>query len=269
MNRTFSILMLILGLMLGCFQQSYAAGREPVIERVVQRGTLRVGFSSFVPWAMQDKDGKYIGFEIDVAERLAKDLGVKLQLVPTNWDGIIPALLAGKFDVIIGGMSVTPQRSLSVNFSIPYDHSYVDLTLNREKSADISCAEDLNNEKVVIAVRTGTTAAAAAAKLFPRAQLRMFNDEAPAVEEVLAGRVHAFVSGAPLPAMETLKHNDRLVQKFETYLYRQPIAFAVPKGDADSLNVFDSWIRMAEEEGWLQDRRDYWFKSNAWQSRLQ
>ena len=100
------ILALAAFLCLGCIapQASSAADRESLVEKVVRRGALRVGFSSFVPWAMQNKEGKYIGFEIDVAERLAHDLGVKLQLVPTNWDGIIPAMLSGKFDVIIGGM---------------------------------------------------------------------------------------------------------------------------------------------------------------------
>ena len=268
MKHCLAVFLLALGLVFSLPSQGYSADRESVVEKVVRRGTLRVGFSSFVPWAMQDKEGRYIGFEIDVAERLAQDLGVKLQLVPTNWDGIIPALLSGKFDVIIGSMSITPQRLLSVNFSIPYDHAYVDLTLNREKSASISKIEDLNDEGVIIAVRTGTTAAAAAAKLFPKANLRMFNDEAPAVEEVLSGRAHAFVSSAPLPAMETLKHGDTLVQKFETGLAMQPVAFAVPKGDFDTLNVFDGWIRLVEEEGWLQERRNYWFKSDAWQSRI-
>ena len=106
MKQWFTAILLILGLSLCVPAQGVAAPRDSVIEKVMQRGTLRVGFSSFVPWAMQDKEGKYIGFEIDVAQRLADDLGVKLQLVPTNWDGIIPALLSGKFDVIIGSMSI-------------------------------------------------------------------------------------------------------------------------------------------------------------------
>ena len=268
MKHLLTAFLMVLGLSFCLPFSGAAAPRDSVVDKVVQRGTLRVGFSSFVPWAMQDKEGKYIGFEIDVAERLAKDLGVKLQLVPTNWDGIIPALLSGKFDVIIGGMSITPQRLLSVNFSIPYDYAYVDLTLNREKSADIQKLEDLNREGVTLAVRTGTTAAAVAARMFPRASLRMFNDEAPAVEEVLSGRAHAFVSSAPLPAMETLRHADVLEQKFETRLDAQPVAFAVLKGDFDTLNVFDGWIRLMEEEGWLQERRNYWFKSDAWQSKV-
>jgi len=240
--------------------------KTSTIEDVIRRGALRVGFSSFVPWAMQDKQGNYIGFEIDVATRLAKDLGVELQLVPTSWDGIIPALLAGKFDVIIGSMAITPARNLSVNFTIPYDHAYIDLTLNKEKAGDVTKIEDLNSPERIIAVRTGTTAAQAARDLCPKATLRMFNDEAPAVEEVLSGRAHAFFSSAPLPAMETDRHSDRLVQNFEFRAFSKPVAFAVRKGDHDTLNVLDGWIRLMEEDGWLQNRRDYWFKSTQWES---
>ena len=68
--------------------------------------------------------------------------------------------------------------------------------------------------------------------------------------------------------METLRNPDKLVQNFELQAFRAPIAIAVRKGDADTLNVLDGWIRMVEEEGWLQECRDYWFKSNQWESLL-
>ena len=83
------------------------AGAESAIEQIVQRGTIRIGMDVFVPWAMKDKKGELIGLEIDVAQQLAKDMGVKVEFVPTKWSGIIPSLIAGKFDVIIGGMTAT------------------------------------------------------------------------------------------------------------------------------------------------------------------
>ena len=91
---------------------------KSLLDDIVKRGSIRVGMSVFKPWAFRDKNGQYIGYEIDVAKKLADDLGVKLQLVPTAWDGIIPALQAGKMDVIIAGMSVTAKRNLKINFSI-------------------------------------------------------------------------------------------------------------------------------------------------------
>ena len=74
---------------------------ESALEAIKKRGTLRIGLSTFVPWAMRDKKGDLIGFEIDVGKRVAADMGVEVEHIPTAWDGIIPALLAGKFDVIL------------------------------------------------------------------------------------------------------------------------------------------------------------------------
>ena len=79
---------------------------------------------------MRDKEGKLIGFEIDVATKVAADMGVDVEFVPTAWSGIIPALIAKKFDVIIGGMSITPQRNLTVNFTQPYAHSGQQMAAN-------------------------------------------------------------------------------------------------------------------------------------------
>ena len=94
--------------------------KESSLEQVLSKNRLRVGFSTFVPWAMKNKRGDFVGFEIDVARRLAADMGVAIDFIPTKWSGIIPALLTGKLDVIIGGMGITPERNLKVNFTDPY-----------------------------------------------------------------------------------------------------------------------------------------------------
>ena len=101
------------------------------LEEIKKRKAIRVGFSTFVPWAMRDSRGDFIGFEIDVARKLAEDNGWRVEHVFTAWDGIIPALVAGEFDVIIGGMSATPKRSRTVNFTIPYACSTTSLAANR------------------------------------------------------------------------------------------------------------------------------------------
>lgn len=240
--------------------------QESMVEQVVKRGTLRIGISTFVPWVMQDKTGRFIGFEIDVANRLAKDLGVKAEFVPTKWSGIIPALLTGKFDIIIGGMGVRPERNLKVNFSIPYDHTGMAIVAHKKTAAGFSKLEDFNRPDVVIAARIGTTAAAAVKQTFPRAKTRLFDDESQAVQELLLGRVHALVASAPLPAFQALQNSDRLFLPVPGTFTREPIAFAVVKGDYDTLNVLDNWIRVVEAERWFQERKLYWFESREWES---
>jgi polar amino acid transport system substrate-binding protein len=243
--------------------------KESTVEKVVKRGVLKVGMSTFVPWAMKDKKGDLIGFEIDVATRLAEDMGVKVEFIPTKWSGIIPALLTGKFDVIIGGMGIRPDRNLKVNFSIPYDYTGMSILAHKELAAGFDSLEDFNRPDVSIAARIGTTAAAAAKKFMPRAKLRLFDDESQAVQEILNGRVHAVIASAPLPAFQAIKYPDRLFLPLDANFTREPNGFAVQKSDVDTLNYFNNWIRVVEAEGWLKERKHYWFETKDWQDLVQ
>jgi polar amino acid transport system substrate-binding protein len=157
--------------MAGKLQQQLV--EQSAVEQIMKRGVLKVGMSTFVPWAMKDKTGKLIGFEIDVATRLAADMGVKIEFTPTKWAGIIPALLTGKFDVIVGGMSIRPDRNLKVNFSIPYDYAGQSLAANKKLAAGFSRLEDFNRSDVVIAARLGSTAADAANRFLPNSQKKI------------------------------------------------------------------------------------------------
>ena len=85
---------------------------------------MKVGSSEFIPSAMKDTNGEWIGFEIDVANKLTKDPNLGLELVPGPWEGIIRRLLNKKFDIIISGMSMPPQRTERVAFSAPMNRLY-------------------------------------------------------------------------------------------------------------------------------------------------
>ena len=241
---------------------------ESMIENVIKKGRLKIGMSTFVPWAMKDKNGELTGFEIDVAKRLAKDMGVKAEFVPTQWSGIIPALITGKFDIIIGGMGITPKRNLKVNFTNPYDYTGMSLVAGKKLAKGFKSLDDFNKPDVTIAVRMGATSAAAVKKYMPKAKLRRFDDEAQAVQEVLNGRAHAMVSSAPLPAFQALKHPDRLFLPLEENFTKEPIAFAIKKGDFDSYNFLNNWISVITSEGWIQERKHYWFETDDWQNRI-
>lgn len=273
-KRIIPPLMLLLALAaFGCSRGEQQAPKQATggsaPEQVLQRGVLRVGFSTFVPWAMQDKKGEFIGFEIDVARRLAQDMGVQVQFEPTQWSGIIPALLSGKFDIIIGGMSIQPQRALKVNFTIPYEYSGMSLVGDRLKTGKFKTLDEFNRPDIILAIRQGTTAVDAAKKYMPKAQQHLFEQEAQTIQEVLNGRAHAVVASDPFPAFQALKYPDRLVLPLPEPFTREPIAFAVRKGDPDFLNFLDGWIRMVTDEGWLAERHKYWFRTNAWKDQVE
>ena len=241
---------------------------DSVLETIKKRGAIKIGMSTFVPWAMRDKNGELIGYEIDVAKQLAEDMKVKAEFVPTAWDGIIPALLAGKFDLIIGGMSITPERNLTVNFSLPYANSGIHMVANKELAAGLNSLAAFDKADVVLAARRGATPATAAKRLMPKATLRLFDEDALALQEVLNGKAHAFVTSTPTPAFEALKHPDKLFLPIPEPFVQGAEGFALRKGDPDALNFFNNWILLRQQDGWLKERHDYWFKTRDWASRV-
>jgi polar amino acid transport system substrate-binding protein len=243
-------------------QQDLAAAS--VIEEIKKRGTLRVGMSTFVPWAMRSKTGELVGFEIDVAKKVAADMDVEIEFVPTAWSGIIPALLARKFDVIIGGMTITTQRNLTVNFTMPYAHSGQQIAANKALAGGFKSISEFNQAGVTIACRRGSTACTSSQKIFPKASLRRFDDDAQAFQEVINGNAHATLSSAPKPRFWTLQNPEKLFMPSEENLTRGDEAFALRKGDPDAVNVFGNWILVNTSNGWLKETHDFWFKTQEW-----
>ena len=240
-----------------------ALSSESVIETIKQREVIKIGLSLFIPWSMRDKNGELIGFELDVGRKLAEDMGVDVEFIPTSWDGIIPALVAGKFDAIISGMSVTAQRNLTVNFTDPYAYSGLKILANREMTEGFSSA-DFNSPDVTFAARRGATPAIVIQKMFPDAELLLFDEDGAAAQEVLNGNAHATMASEPAPSREARTYPDVLYVPFDNIFDPRGEGFAVRKGDPDALNYFNNWIAHNWRTGWLKERHDYWFTTEDW-----
>ena len=239
--------------------------QQSTLDQVLKKNRIRVGFSTFVPWAMKSKTGDFVGFEIDVARQLANDMGVEVEFVPTKWSGIIPALLTGKFDIIIGGMGITPERNLKVNFTSPYEYSGMSMLANSKRAAGRTSLEQFNNPKTTVVARIGTTAAMAAKKYLPKADLRLFDDEGQALQEVLNNRADALVASQPFPEFQAIKYAGKIYLPLQGETFtKEPIGFAVRKGDPDFLNYLNNWILVRNADGWLMERYRYWFTTNDW-----
>ena len=132
------------------------SARADTLDEVKKRGTLIVGMeAAYVPYEFF-KDGKIIGYDPDIIDGFVPKLGVKAQLVDTAWNGIIPALYAKKFDVIISAMTITKERAEKVLFSMPYaDASNV--ILLRANEDTIKTADDLSGK--IVGVQLGSAAA--------------------------------------------------------------------------------------------------------------
>ena len=111
---------------------------------------------------------------------------------------------------------------------------------------------------MTLAARLGSTAALAAKERFPKATLRLFDDEPAAVQEVKNGRVHAMVAGQPLPAHSAASAPE-VLKAYPDQLMKEPICMGIRKGDVDTLNFLNNWIEGVRNKGWIDERYRYWF----------
>ncbi|WP_050526144.1 transporter substrate-binding domain-containing protein [Pseudorhodobacter aquimaris] len=240
-----------------------ALSQTSVIEQIKENGVIKIGLSVFVPWSMRDKKGDLIGFELDVGRKLAEDMGVDAEFIPTAWDGIIPALVSGKFDVIISGMSITAERNLTVNFSDPYAYSGLTIMANKAMTEGMTL-EDYNSKDITFAARRGATPATVIAQLFPEANLLLFDEDSASTQEVLNGNAHATMMAEPSPSDAARDYPETISVPFDTTFLASGEGFAYRKGDPDATNFFNNWIAVNWANGWLKERNDYWFKSRDW-----
>ena len=240
------------------------AQQDNMIDAIKKKGKLQVGFGSFVPWAMRDKQGQWVGFEIDVSNKLAKDMGVQLELTPTAFDAIVPSLIANKFDVIIGGLSVTPARLEQIDFTEPYSTSGQGVAASKQLAAKMKWPDDYNSAGVTFTCRRGSSPCKTIEEKWPKATIRQFDDDAIAFQEVINGNAHAVVSSEPKPTFFMLKNPDRLFKPMNENLTNSVEGFGVRRANPVALAYFNDWI--GKNKDWLKQRHTYWFKTQEWAS---
>ncbi len=235
-----------------------------VLDEILERGTIRVGVAEFVPWTIKNEEGQLIGFEIDVANKVASDMGVKPEFKVYVWEDIIPALQKGEIDIIAGGMAITPARALQVNFSRPLAESGVGLATNTRMTGDIESLQQLDAPDIVITTVKDTFASSVAKTMFASADLKVFATRDEAETEILEGRAHAYLASMPEVQFLTLKHADVVDLPIAEPLIGNSEALAVNKGEQQMLNFLNAWVTARQSDKWLSTTRDYWFTTLDW-----
>ncbi|MBT4286663.1 MAG: transporter substrate-binding domain-containing protein [Deltaproteobacteria bacterium] len=243
---------------------------EDTLSTILKRGELLVGTEAgYMPFEMRNNKGEIVGFDMDMMAAAAKAMGVKLTLINTNWDGIIPALLTRKFDIIAGGMTITQSRNLKVNFANPYISVGQTILLKKGLGNKVKSYKSLNKSKYTIASKLGTTGEQAAKRMIPRAKYISYDTEQEGSMEVISGKIDAFIYDLPFQA---IMYNDKGKGKV-THLDKpftfEPLGWAVRKGDPDFLNWLNNFLYQAKHDGTYDKIYAKWFKSTEWKKDLQ
>lgn len=237
--------------------------KDSPAEAIKKKGKLVVGTATgYYPFEMADKEGKLVGFDIDVAKALGKELGVEIEFQNYSFSGLVPALQAKKVDLVIAGMTITDKRKEVVDFSDVYFESGQAIIVNN-KYPGVKTWEDLDKEGNVIAVSMGTTADQTASVMFKKATVKKFDGSAMAGLEMLSGKAQAVIHEVPWVAIYHRMNPDTtytILKPFTT----ENLGIAVPKGNQELIGEINKFVKKYKASEDYKKTYEYWFVNMGW-----
>jgi polar amino acid transport system substrate-binding protein len=239
------------------------------LDDAVRRGVLKVGTTpTYVPFEMTDKQGRIVGFEVDLLQAMSRALGVELELVAVPYTELLSGLMTRKFDLIGSGMTVTQERNLKLNFSDSFIVVGQTVLLHPRLAGKVASIEDLNEAGYRIATTEGTTAEAAARRFLGAARLSSFATPEEGVRQVVIGAADAFIHDAPYNLIAMTRPENQALLALEQPFTYEPLAFGLKKGDYDSLNWINHFLNQVAQDGTYDRLYDKWFKDTDWMAEV-
>lgn len=235
------------------------------LDDAVRRGVLKVGTTpTYVPFEMTDKQGRIVGFEVDLLRVMSRALGVELEMVAVPYTELLPGLMAKKYDLIGSGMTVTQERNLKLNFSDSFIVVGQTVLLHPSLAGKVASIEDLDDATYRIATIQGTTGQAAAERFLGAARLSSFATPEEGVRQLVEGKADAFIYDAPYNLIAVSRSENSGLLMLEQPFTFEPLAFGLTKGDYDSLNWINHFLNQIAQDGTYDRLHDKWFKDTAW-----
>ena len=242
-----------------------AAAAAPAGSRldvILKSGKLRVGtFLQYKPYTFKDAAGEADGWDTDVAKALTDDMGVKPEFVDNSWDGIIPALQADKFDVIIAAMSNTKKRSLVVNFTHPYYMASSAFIYRTADEARFPTLDKFNDPSIKASILIQDASHITAQRFFPKAQVVDFNSAEEAILAVQTNKVDCSIAEFSFISQYAKEHQGLSVKVVDYPGSTSPLAMALVAGpENEHFKTFlNSWIQHFFWTGQYEPIYKKWF----------
>lgn len=248
---------------------SGAATAQPVLNRVVKTGKLRVGMSANQPpLNVKSKSGQMIGLEVDLAKGLAYALGLEVEIVQKPFGQLLPALKKNQVDMVISGVDITAERTKDFLFVGPYLLSGKSLVTTSKALAGAETVDDINTPDVTFVTLKNSTSASFVKKNVPKAKLVTVDNYEQAVAKVLDGSASAMIADLPACVLAVLRNPDSGLITLEEPLSVEPMGIAVSAKDPRFYNLIDNYIDAIEATGILSALRVKWFEDPAWLEEL-
>jgi polar amino acid transport system substrate-binding protein len=268
MKRSIVVLLVLLGLMAGYAEVSIAADMarlNPGMDRILAKKELVVGTAaSMPPLNMTLKDGQIVGLEIDLARMFANAMGVTLTLKTIQFNGLLPALEAGQIDIVLSGMTITPERNMKFAFVGPYFASGKSILTKKANVESMNEILKINNPDKVLVALKGSTSQLFAEKLFPKARLALADDYDRAVAMVREDKAQAMVADFPICQVSVYRYPGSDLTALKKPLSYEPLGIALPANDFLLFNWLQNSLNTIERSGQMQSLMEKWFEEGSW-----
>ena len=225
------------------------------LQEIKDKGKLVMGTSADYPpyeWHLI-KDGKdeIIGFDIDIAQAIADELGVELEVKDMAFDGLIPALSTGKIDMIIAGMNATEERKQSVDFTDVY-YTQTHIVVIRKEDADKFTSED-SLKTAALATQKATVQETYLLETFPDAEIQSVPKWNTAIMSLTTGKVDAVMMVDTVAKQFIAQNDDLMVANFDINSTPNAAAIAVAKNGGDFLETVNNIVNEMKESGKIEE----------------
>ena len=253
------------------FPTGGAAGSpaSPRLQDILASGELRVGLSgNQPPLNMRNKQGEIIGLEVDLMNALAESMRLKARFVTKPFAELLPALEKGEVDLVISGMTITPERNARVAFAGPYFISGKSVLSKSETIARVDSATELDDPNRTYAALAGSTSEQFVNEVLPQAKLVTTPDYDSAVQMVIDDEVEALVADFPFCALSVLRYPEAGLSALMTPFTIEPLGIALPADDPLLVNLVVNYLNTLEGTGLLTRFKAKWLYEDAWLSEL-
>lgn len=215
--------------------------------------------SSYAPFEFTNQDGKLVGFDIDLTEAIAKELGLEVEWVQMPFDGLIPAMLTGQVDMAAASFTITEERKKRINFSDPYYTSGLTFVIRAADKAKYPDNKSLAGKK--LCAQLGSVSAMKAKEISPDNTVT-FNDAYAAYLELHSGGCEAVLNDRPVNQyyLSTVKNPEQSYE-IDEVMDAEDMALVVPKNNEELLKKVNSALATLKSNGTFQAIHDKWFKA--------
>ncbi|MFW6244788.1 MAG: ABC transporter substrate-binding protein/permease [Fibrobacterota bacterium] len=213
----------------------------------------------YPPFSFYDENGKLTGFDVDMSRAIAEELGKELEIVTTEWDGILAGLLTGKYDAIIGSMAITEERKKKVSFSDPYYTSGAQVFIHKRDTSAVRGVDDLSGQPVGVVL--GETFENYLRSNHPEVEVVTYKSTVDIFQDMNNGRLKAFLTDRLVGMYQIKKAGKPFVPAGEL-LYREQMGIPVVKND-DVLRVgINGSLSALRHKGTIDSLHAQWFRSS-------